>query len=250
MVRSFGKLSFVQWKLYLREPMAVFFTVLFGPLILILLGLIFGNQPEPMFGGRGYLDISVGAYAAVVIGISGLTTVPITLATRREMGVLRRFAATPLRPLTYVAADVLAPFTMTLLGVMLLFLAGTLIFQVQFQGNWLNLLLGVMLSTLAFFALGYAIGGLCGSSRIAIVVGNVLIIPMNMLSGALVPLAVMPDAMETVSLFIPLTHVVRLLRGLWFGQGWGDLLLEAGVLSGVLLLGVLVTALTFKWESA
>src|SRR5512136_2131269 len=95
------KLAFVQAKLYLREPMSAFFTLLFGPSLLLLLGFIFGNEPGPATGGLGYLDQSVSAYMAMIIAIVGFTAVPITTAIRREAGVLRRFSATPLRPLTY-----------------------------------------------------------------------------------------------------------------------------------------------------
>src|SRR5512139_754154 len=106
---GFRKLTIVQAKLYLREPMAAFFTLLFGPSLLLLLGFIFGNEPSPATGGLGYLDQSVAAYMAMVIAIVGLTAVPISAALRRESGVLRRFSATPLRPLTYFLTDVLAP---------------------------------------------------------------------------------------------------------------------------------------------
>jgi ABC-2 type transport system permease protein len=68
--------------------MAAFFTLLFGPALLILLGLIFRNVPDPMYGGLGYLDMAVPAYIAMILGIVGLTALPITGATRREMGVL------------------------------------------------------------------------------------------------------------------------------------------------------------------
>jgi len=119
---GFQKLALVQAKLYLREPMAAFFTLLFGPSLMILLGFIFGNKPDPMLGGLGYLDRSVPGYMAMIVAIVGLTSVPISSSIRRESGVLRRFSMTPLRPLTYFLTDVLVSFVMTLLGILLLFL--------------------------------------------------------------------------------------------------------------------------------
>ena len=116
---GFRKLTLVQAKLYLREPMAAFFALLFGPSLLILLGFIFENDPDPMLGGLGYLDRSVSGYMAMIIAIVGLTAVPISSAMRRESGALRRFSATPLRPLTYFLTDVLVPFLMTLVGILL-----------------------------------------------------------------------------------------------------------------------------------
>ncbi|MBN1135225.1 MAG: ABC transporter permease [Anaerolineae bacterium] len=190
--------------------------------MLILLGFIFGNAPDPMLGGQGYLERSVPAYMAVIVSIVGLTAVPITSATRREMGVLRRFAATPLRPVTYFLTDVLAPFVMTLLGILLLFLLGTIVYKIHCQGNLLSLFAGIALGAFAFFAAGYALIGLIPSARAVILIGNVVLYPLMIFSGAVVPLEVMPEAVLTISRFNPLTHLVALLRGLWFGQGWGN----------------------------
>lgn len=245
---GFRKLALVQAKLYLREPMSTFFTLLFGPSLLILLGLIFRNVPDPMYGGLGYLDMAVPAYMAMIIGIVGLTAVPISNAIRREAGVLRRFSATPLRPLTYFLTDVLVPFVMTLLGILLLILVGVVAFNVRFQGNLFSLLAGIGLGAFAFFSIGYALVGLVPSARAVVVVGNIVLYPLVIFSGAVVPLEIMPDAVRTISRFLPLTHLVALLRGLWFGQGWGDLLTEAAVLAGMAVIGMLIIARTFRWE--
>jgi ABC-2 type transport system permease protein len=247
-MRGFGKLALVQAKLCLREPMAAFFTLLFGPALLILLGLIFRNAPDPMYGGLGYLDLAVPAYMAMILGIVGLTAVPITSATRREMGVLRRFSATPLRPLTYFLTDVLVPFVMTLVGILLLVLIGMVAFNVRFEGNLLSLFLGIALGGFAFFALGYALVGLVSSARAVITIGNIALYPLVIFSGAVVPLEVMPDTVRTISRFLPLTHLVALLRGLWFGKGWGDLLTEVAVLAGLAIVATLAVTLTFRWE--
>jgi ABC-2 type transport system permease protein len=202
---GFGKLTLVQAKLYLREPMAAFFTLLFGPSLLILLGFIFENEPDPMLGGLGYLDRSVSGYMAMIIGIVGLTAVPISSATRRESGVLRRFSATPLRPLTYFLTDVLVPFLMTLLGILLLFVVGVVVFDVRFEGNLFSLLAGISLGAFAFFSVGYALVGLISSARAVVVIGNVVLCPLLIFSGAMVPLEVMADTVRTISRFLPLT---------------------------------------------
>lgn len=247
-MQTLRKLTFVQTKLYLREPMGVFFTILFGPILLILLGFVFGNDPDPLFGGLGQMDVSVPAYAAVIIGITGLTTVPITTTTRRETGVLRRFSATPLRPLTYFLSDLMAPVLMTLAGILLLFLTGKIAYNVRFEGHLISVCAGVCLGILAFFALGYALAGLLPNARAATVVGNVVIIPMMFFSGALVPMEVIPETVQKVSRLLPLTHLVAFLKGLWFGDGWGDHLSSVAMLIGVLVLSIIMVRRTFRWE--
>lgn len=242
------KLVVVQAKLYLREPMGVFFTLLFAPLLLVVMGLIFGNEPQPVFGGHGQLDIYVPMYAAIVIGMVGLTTIPIEASARRDAGVLRRFRATPLRPLTYIVSDVLVYFVMILLGIFLLFAIGMGIYGVQFDGNPLALLAGISLSAAAFLTLGYLIASVSPNTRIATVIGNVLLIPMMMLSGITLPLEMMPETVRQVARFIPLTHVATLLRGLWFGEPVGQHVTEIVVLGGILIVGMIVAARTFRWE--
>ena len=247
-MRAFMKLAVVQTKLYLREPMAVFFTLLFGPLMLIMMGFIFGSKPQELLNGLSQMDVSVPAYIALIVGITGLMSIPIGTTLRRESGVLRRFSATPLKPLIYFLTDILAPFLVNLMGVALLIVMGLFIYKVRFVGNWFSLFAGVCLCTLSFFTLGYALAGLFKSARVYTVLGNVIIIPITILSGAMVPMEVMPKAIRDISLFDPLTHAVTLLRGLWFGEVWGQHLLELAVLGGMLIISLLVIGLTFKWE--
>ena len=89
-MRGLYKLSVVEMKLFLREPMAAFFTLVFPLMMLFLFGSIYGNKPSPFFGGFGSVDISVPAYTAMIIATSGLMGITIVLATYREQGILRR----------------------------------------------------------------------------------------------------------------------------------------------------------------
>jgi ABC-2 type transport system permease protein len=247
-LRPFWKLFTVQGKLYLREPISVFFSLLFAPLFLLMVGLAFGNEPVPEFGGRGTLDVGVPTYAALVICVVGLPGVAIETATRRELGVLRRFRATPLRPLTYIVADVLVSFAITLLGILLLFLLGRVVYGVRFEGNLLALMAGISLSAAAFLALGYVLASVVPNVRVATVLGNALLFPMIFLAGITVPLEVMPETVHKVARFVPLRYVVTLLRGLWFGEPLHDHLVEVVVLGGVLIIGTAIAAWKFRWE--
>ncbi len=100
-MRGFGRLLLVNLRLYVREPIATFFTLAFPPLLVILFGAMYGNEPTPMFGGYGSMDISMPAYTALILGTVGFLSVPITISGYRETGVLRRFQATPMRPRTF-----------------------------------------------------------------------------------------------------------------------------------------------------
>ena len=247
-MRGFRKLALANLKLYLREPISTFFTLAFPPLLVVLFGAMYGNDPSPMFGGYGSMDVSMPGYTAMILGTVGFLGVPITISGYRESGVLRRFQATPMRPLTYILADIVANLVTTLLGMMGLVIIGWLLYRVQFEGQVIAVILAVVFCGLAMFSIGYLIAGLAPGARTAQVIGMVIFYPMMFLSGASIPLEIMPEKIQRIADFLPLTYVVRLLRGLWFGDTWGEHLLETAVLAGVLVVCTALSARFFRWE--
>ncbi len=247
-MRGLGKLMIVQMKLYLREPAATFFTIVFAPMLLLLFGTIYGNKPTPFFGGRGMVDVSVPSYIALIIISVGFMGIPIATAANREAGVLRRFRITPLRPAAYILSNITAYYVMTAVGVVALVIIGKAVYGMKFEGHVLSVWGGFTLSSLAFFALGYLIAGAASTARIAQAIGMVAAFPMMFLSGSAIPLEVLPPSVRQIAQFIPLTHVVTLMRGLWIGHPWTQHLTEVAVLGGVLFIGLILAARLFRWE--
>lgn len=248
-MKSLSKMTWTEGKLFLREPVSAFFTLIFPLLMLFIFGSIYGSQPMPG-GGSTQEAISnlIPAFTGMVIGMAGLMPVTITLATYRENGVLRRLQTTPVHPLVVMAAQVIVVFIMTALGVMLLFAAGRVFYDVSYQGNLLSMLAGFVLACLSFFGVGFILAGTMPSARTAQIVAMVLLYPMLILSGAAWPRELMPATAEKISTFLPLTYVVNLLRGLWLGESWGTHLLDVGVLLAMLVAGVFIAVKLFRWE--
>lgn len=247
-MRGFWKLTWTEVKLFLREPMAAFFTLAFPLMLLFLFGSIYGNKPSPFFGGYGSVDVSVPAYMAIIIANSGLLSLTIGLASYREHGILRRLKATPLRPYAILGAQVIVIFLMTTLGMALLVIAGRLVYGLRFDGNPLYVLGAFVLSSVSFFALGFVLAGLLPTARTAQIVAMVLFYPMIFLSGAAIPREVLPESVRQFAQVLPLSHVVTLLRGLWTGDPWGNYLWETVILIVLLIAGILVSSKTFRWE--
>jgi ABC-2 type transport system permease protein len=250
MLRRIGLLYIMQLKLYLREPIAFFFSLAFPALTLLLFGSIYGNQPAPEFWGRpvGTVDASVPAYAGIIIGTVALMGIPIDTAASRENGVLRRYRATPLRPALYLTASVLMYLSVALAGMLILILIGKLVFGLRFYGAWAGVLGAFILSALAFYAFGYLIASLAPTARTAQTIGMVIFFPMMFLSGAGLPLQLLPEGIRRVSDYLPLTYVVRLLQGLWFNDPWQQLWLPAAMIVGVLVVASILSARFFRWE--
>jgi ABC-2 type transport system permease protein len=247
-LQSFYKMVWMEIKLFLREPIGAFFTLVFPLMMLFLFGSIYGNVPTDIFNGQGTVDISIPAYSAMIIATTGLLGLVITIASYRENGILRRLRTTPISALTILAAQVVVLFLMTVIGMAFLILAGKLVYHIKFSGNVFHVFLGFTLSCLSFFAIGFVLAGLMPTARTAQIVGMVILYPMLFLSGAGFPRELLPDTIKRISVFLPLTYVVDLLRGLWVGETFGQHTVEMGVLFGILIIGVLISVFTFKWE--
>ena len=247
-MRGFLRLTIVEVKLFLREPMAAFFTLAFPLMMLFIFGSIYGNQPREFFGGLGSVDISVPAYTALIIATTGLVSLSVSMAAYREQGILRRFQATPLRPHVILFAQVVVMFAMTVGGMLLLIIAAKVVFALRFPGRVLDVVLVFVLSSFSFFSLGFVLASLVPTTRTAQVVAMVIFYPMIFLSGATFPHEVLPEGIKRFSQVLPLTHVVALLRNAWSGNGFAGQLNHVIVLAGIMIVGVAVSAKTFRWE--
>lgn len=247
-MKAFIKYTWIEIKLFLREPMGAFFTLLFPLMMLFLFGTIYGNEPQAMFNGYGSVDVSVPAYTAMIIGTTGIMGINITMASYREQGILRRLRISPLRPIVILFGQVVVIFLMTVVGMGLLVVAGKLVYGMRFEGDLLAVAGAFILGSLSFFSLGFVMASVMPNARTAQVVGMAILYPMLFLSGAGLPLEILPEGLRNFSKFLPLTHVVTLLRGLWIGGTWDQHTTELWVLLGVLVVGIVVSSLVFRWE--
>jgi ABC-2 type transport system permease protein len=245
---GYGKLTLTDIRLFLREPIGAFFALAFPSLLVLLFGAIFGNKPAEMFGGYGSMDISMPSYTAMIVATVALMNIPIVTAGYRELGVLRRLKVTPLKSLTYILSDLSTNLLATIFGMLAVILLGWLIYRVRFEGQVWAVALALVYSLLSMASLGYLIASLAPSARAAQVIGLSLLYPMLFLSGAGMPLEVLPESIRKVSIFLPLTYVVKLLRGAWFGAPLSELWLPIAVLGVMLVVCGLLAAKFFRWE--
>ena len=82
-------------KIATRNFIYMFFSFAFPPLLLLLFGSMYGNQPSEFFGGYGAVDILVPSYIPMILAVSGLMGLPLQLAMYRHNKVLKRFGPHP-----------------------------------------------------------------------------------------------------------------------------------------------------------
>ena len=245
-MKTFLKLTYMELKLQLREPVALFFTLAFPVMLMVLFGVIFGNEAEEPLGGFGQVDLSVPGYIGMIIGTIGILSIPITLSNYRDQGILRRLRATPLQSGPVLWSQVAAQVVMTGIGVLMLFVAGLAIFDLRIPDGNVSIIPAILLSAFSFFAVGFVLAGVMPTARTAQAVGMAIFYPMLFLSGAAMPRMIMPDWVQQIAELLPLTHVVILIEDLWMKGAWN--VTSLAVVTAVLILGLLVSRFTFRWE--
>jgi ABC-2 type transport system permease protein len=231
------KLTLTELRLYLRDPFALFFTLAFPTAMLLMFGAIFGGEPSQQLGGQRYIDYALPSFIGLVIANVALMAMPISLASYRETGVMRRYSATPMRPAWLLASQILVGLVFSGLSTLLLVAIAVLAFQANLPASMPGVVLIFLLSSLSLYALSFILAGVFRTSRSTTAAGLVLFFPMMFLSGVIFPRPLMPEWLQQIGEFNPLTHVIETMA-----QQWNQGLWDAG---GVLVLSVMLVVLSF-----
>lgn len=239
----------VETLLFVRDFYGFFFTFVFPLLMLLLYGSIYGNEPSPYFGGRGSMDVSVPAYSAMIIAVTGLMAFPLTLAGYKENGIYKRFDATPAGKGMVIATQVFVNLLMTLAGFGLLFGAGKLLYQIKTEGSFPVILGALLLSTGAIFSIGFFFTAIARDTKINNLLCYFSYFVMIFLSGATMPKELFPETVKRISGWLPLTFVVELLQGTFRGAPPEEYRSSLFVLTGILVVCTVAGAYLYKRKS-
>jgi len=243
-------LSWIEVKLFLREPITVVFTLALPPLVLYVLAEVFGNTPDPqgtVFGGFGPADYYVPAYIGLVVASLGVVGLPVHLASYRERGVLRRFQAARVPVHAMVVSQLAVLFGGVAAGSVLLVALARFTYSIAWPQSWLGVIAAALLGTVAFGAVGVLLGAVMPTARSAQGVGILLWFTMQMVSGAGPPPEVLSTALNGIGQALPLRHLVVALQDPWLGNGtnWTELAVLAGIV--VVAGGLAGAALRRRW---
>jgi len=217
-LRTALRLTVVELRLLLREPMVAIGLLGFPLVTMLVIAGVFGQVPDPEFGGVAPDDHYIAGYIGVVLGALGIVTLPVHVATGRELGVTRRFRASGVSAGVLVTTRVLLGVVLGTAAVAVVLAVGSVAYGMQSPVDTAGVVGWYVTGLLCFIAIGLALGSLAPTSRSANALGNLLFVPMFLLGGGGPPREVMSGAMRTVSDVIPLTHVVGGLRESWLGQ--------------------------------
>jgi ABC-2 type transport system permease protein len=249
MLRGLWRLTWLEIKIFVREPMGVIGTVGVPVLIFVVLAKMFGERREdgradlpPVIAG----DLPIlGAMFIVATTVLSLVTI---IAIYREGGILKRLRATPLRPPTILTAHVMAKLLFTLITLALMFVVGRR-YDLRFEDVPIaSFGLALIFTTTAIISLGFLIASVVPTARFAQPIGSLVIYPMLGICGLFVPVELLPPFLQAIARTLPFTYAVSLLRGIWHGEGWSNHLSEVAVLTLMFVVFTAISAKAFRWE--
>lgn len=238
-MRKFMVICNMEIRLFVRDFFGFFFALVFPLLMLFLFGGIFGNEPVYEGADLGMMDVTVPAYSVMVIGVTGLMSLPLTLSGYKEKKIYKRFDATPVGKKSILSAQVFVNLIMTLIGIAILLTAGRILYHIQIRGSFLSICVSMLLSIAAMFSLGFFLTAVGRDFKGTNLLCYVVYFLMLFLSGATMPDQMFPETMKNLSLCLPMTHAVDLMQGAFAGDG---LRLHGRELSILGLLTVICTA--------
>jgi ABC-2 type transport system permease protein len=246
-LRGFWKLTWLETKIFTREPMGFVGTLIMPLVVFLVFGRMF-KIGRPVAAPKVDIPFNVAILAAILIAVSAVQSLVAIISIYREGGILKRLRATPLSPVTIMGSQVVVKLFFTVISLSLLMLAGRRMFPGVMQVNVFSFTAAVLLGTFSILSLGFVLASLVPTARFAQPIGAAVLYPMVILSGLFFPVTRFPLPLQALANLFPTTHAVALLQGVWDGSGWGAHWINVVAL---LVLFAFYTALStrvFRWE--
>jgi ABC-2 type transport system permease protein len=227
-------------RLLTRDPLTLTFVLVFPIVSMLIIGGSFGTEPDEVFPvnpSHWY----VASYFTVVIGATGLIMLPVHIASYRERGVLRRFAASGFPRWSFALAQLAVGLTAIAIAGALLLAVAAPVYGVPTVESPVRVVAGVVVAAVAFVSLGVLLGTVLPSARAAQAIGLLLFFPSFLLGVGGPPPAVMSDALREIAERLPLSLANQAIREPWLGIGEA-----AGALVAVTVLAIVATALAAR----
>jgi ABC-2 type transport system permease protein len=227
--RGFGRLMRTEAVVWLRDSTSVFFGVLFPTVLLVGVGFGIPGMREPMtddvppdsiWYGVTPIATYLPTVLAMAIGTLAILSLPVTFATFRDKGVLRRLSTTPMRPQAIIVAHLVINVVTTFVGVALALTVAQVAFGIV-RPEQLGVVLGAfVLGMLSLFSLGMLLSAVVNKPSTANAVASLVYFPLLFLAGLWTPGPIMPDVVRQVGQFTPMGAAAQAMDTGWFGDGF------------------------------
>lgn len=249
MLRGLSKLTWIEIKIFLREPLGAIGTIVIPVLVFVVTGRIVGHGLAPSsLAASSFITVGLPVLASVLIAISAVLSLVTIISIYREGGILKRLRATPLRPHTILTAHVIVKLVLTAATLTLMVLAGKRYYPSGIHVPLFGFTIALLISTCSILSIGFLIASIVPTARFAQPIGAVIMYPMIAVSGLFVPVEALPPALQVVAKVVPLTYAVSLLEGIWKGDTWWAHTRDLAALAVAFIVCTALSAKVFRWE--
>ena len=249
MLRGLWKLTWLEIKIFLREPLGAFGSIVLPVLVFVLGGRFMGGGLQSRgIAAAEFVRVGLPVLVAVLIALSGVLSLVTIISIYREGGILKRLRATPLRPQTILTAHVLVKLVLTAVTMVLTMLAGKRFYPINMEVPIFGFTIALLISTWSILSIGFLIASIVPTARFAQPIGAAILYPMVGLCGLFVPLQSLPPALQAVARVLPLTYAVSLLEGIWRGDAWSAHVGDVVALLVVFGICKALSSKVFRWE--
>ena len=247
MLRGLWKLTWIEMKIFLREPLGAIGTIVIPVVVFIAVGRAM-HAKESTPSASNFAQVGLPVFVAILIVISAVLSLVTIISIYREGGILKRLRATPLRPQTILSAHVIVKLALTAVSLSLMFLAGQRYIAPGAHIPVISFTLAMLISVWSILSIGFVIASVVPTARFAQPIGAVVLYPMLAFSGLFVPIQSMPLALRVFAHTLPMTYAVSLLQGIWIGDPWSAHLADVATLTVFFLLFTALSTKIFRWE--
>lgn len=185
-------------------------------------------------------------FTLLSLGIFGPTTV---FPKLKERGVLRRYHTTTLRVWQYFVANVLSNAAVGLMAAGLMLLVALTVFNLNMRGDYISLAVVTVIGVVLMFGIGLAVGGWAKNENQAAPLSQIISFPMMFLSGVFFPTFMMPEWLQSITRFIPLTPVIDSIRLIITeSKTIFELGPQLGIMAAWIVVIYIVAFRVFRWE--
>jgi len=247
-MKAFRTMFKTELKLSLRGMDMAIFAICMPVVVMVILGIIYGNKPA--FDGAGYtfLAQSFGAVSAIAVCAAGVMGLPLVVSDYRHKKILKRFKVTPTSPVLILMVQVAVNMLYAVISLILVYGAANLFFGYQMAGSWLRFLGAYALVMLSIYSLGMMVGGIAPNTKAANLLCSVLYFPMLIFSGATLPYEIMPAALQKAADIMPLTQGIKLLKAASLDLPADGVFVPAIVMAALAVICIGVSIRFFRWE--
>jgi len=248
MLRGLWTLTWLEIKIFLREPMGAIGTILIPVVVFAVVGRLIGRGGGQSASLANFVRVGLPVLVALSITLSAVLSLVTIVSIYREGGILKRLRATPLRPHTILTAHVLVKLFFTALTIVLMVAVGRRYFAVGPDAPLVAFGVAVLVATLSLLSIGFVIASAVPTARFAQPAAGALFYPLIALSGLFGPIDRLPPAWRVLARINPLTYATSLMQGVWVGESWAAHAWDVAALALWFAVGLAVSARVFRWE--